>query len=29
MLKFDKEITEAKILKHVIVNCSYEFVITQ
>ena len=28
-LKFDKEITEAKMLKYVVMNCSCEFLATQ
>ena len=27
--KFDKEITKAKLLKYMIMNCSYEFLVAQ
>ena len=29
MLKFDKEFTEAKMLKYIIMNCLCEFLATQ
>ena len=29
MLKFDKEITKAKMLQHILMDCSCEFLATQ